>query len=139
MKNDLSSRLPQVGQICKRYNVPHIVNNAYGVQSTKCMHFIQEVGQCTVTVASSPGLPHLQFLIAYSMQNWRGKTWEILLAERSASLVHRLFLSQPLSRCYLGIRLTGSLTPSPGPRPYIATDPSPASCPLQEAGLGPVN
>ena len=61
MKNKLSSRLPQVGQICKRYNVPHIVNNAYGVQSTKCMHFIQEVGQCTVTVASSPGLPHLQF------------------------------------------------------------------------------
>ena len=55
--NSLSCRLPQVGQICKRYNVPHIVNNAYGVQSTKCMHFIQEVGQCTSAVC----------------KKWRGK------------------------------------------------------------------
>ena len=36
-------RLVEVGQICKKYNVPHLVNNAYGVQSTKCMHIIQEV------------------------------------------------------------------------------------------------
>ena len=36
-------RLCEVGQICKKYDVPHIVNNAYGVQSTKCMHIIEEV------------------------------------------------------------------------------------------------
>ena len=35
-------RLPEVGQLCQKYGVPHIVNNAYGVQSSKCMHLIQE-------------------------------------------------------------------------------------------------
>jgi len=29
------------------------------------------------TVASFPGRSHLQYLIAYSMQIWRGKAWEI--------------------------------------------------------------
>jgi hypothetical protein len=36
-------RVVEVGQICKSHNIPHIINNAYGVQSTKCMHFIEEV------------------------------------------------------------------------------------------------
>ena len=36
-------RLEEVAKICKENNVPHIVNNAYGVQSTKCMHLIQQV------------------------------------------------------------------------------------------------
>ena len=36
-------RVVEVGQICKSQNIPHIINNAYGVQSTKCMHFIEEV------------------------------------------------------------------------------------------------
>ena len=34
--------LPDVGKLCKQYNVPHIVNNAYGLQSTKCAHLISE-------------------------------------------------------------------------------------------------
>lgn len=29
--------------MCAKYNIPHIVNNAYGVQSSKCMHLIQQV------------------------------------------------------------------------------------------------
>ncbi len=29
--------------LCQRYDIPHLVNNAYGVQSSKCMHVIQEV------------------------------------------------------------------------------------------------
>ena len=29
--------------ICANYGIPHIVNNAYGVQSSKCMHLIQQV------------------------------------------------------------------------------------------------
>ncbi|ETE57347.1 O-phosphoseryl-tRNA(Sec) selenium transferase, partial [Ophiophagus hannah] len=28
--------------MCAKYNIPHIVNNAYGVQSSKCMHLIQQ-------------------------------------------------------------------------------------------------
>ena len=33
-------------------------------------------------IASFPGLPTVQFLIAYSVQKWRGKTWSILSHER---------------------------------------------------------
>ena len=36
-------RLEEVAKLCKEQNVPHIVNNAYGVQSSKCMHLIQQV------------------------------------------------------------------------------------------------
>ena len=36
-------RLEEVGQICKEHDIPHLVNNAYGVQSSKCMHIINEV------------------------------------------------------------------------------------------------
>ena len=34
--------IPEVARICKEYDIPHITNNAYGLQSTKCMHLIQE-------------------------------------------------------------------------------------------------
>ena len=36
-------RLEEVAKLCKEQNVPHLVNNAYGVQSSKCMHLIQQV------------------------------------------------------------------------------------------------
>ncbi|XP_069374607.1 O-phosphoseryl-tRNA(Sec) selenium transferase isoform X2 [Paralichthys olivaceus] len=35
-------RLEELATICAKYNIPHIVNNAYGVQSSKCMHLIQQ-------------------------------------------------------------------------------------------------
>ena len=35
------------------------------------------VCECGVYVASFPGRSHLQYLIAYSTQIWRGKAWEI--------------------------------------------------------------
>uniref|UniRef100_A0A2K6GTI3 O-phosphoseryl-tRNA(Sec) selenium transferase n=2 Tax=Propithecus coquereli TaxID=379532 RepID=A0A2K6GTI3_PROCO len=35
-------RLEELAVICANYDVPHIVNNAYGVQSSKCMHLIQQ-------------------------------------------------------------------------------------------------
>ena len=38
-------RLPEVAQLSSKYNVPHIVNNAYGVQSSKCMHLLQEASR----------------------------------------------------------------------------------------------
>jgi len=37
----------------------------------------QSVQQQGVWLASFPGLSHLQYLIAYSMQIQRGKAWEI--------------------------------------------------------------
>ncbi|CAB3977134.1 O-phosphoseryl-tRNA(Sec) selenium transferase [Paramuricea clavata] len=38
-------RLEEVAKLCKDKSVPHIVNNAYGVQSTKCMHLIQQAAR----------------------------------------------------------------------------------------------
>uniref|UniRef100_A0A8C4I5G1 O-phosphoseryl-tRNA(Sec) selenium transferase n=1 Tax=Dicentrarchus labrax TaxID=13489 RepID=A0A8C4I5G1_DICLA len=35
-------RLEELAAVCAKYNIPHIVNNAYGVQSSKCMHLIQQ-------------------------------------------------------------------------------------------------
>ena len=34
-----------VAEICHKLNIPHVVNNAYGVQSTKCMHILEEAGK----------------------------------------------------------------------------------------------
>ncbi|KAK8387160.1 hypothetical protein O3P69_018073 [Scylla paramamosain] len=38
-------RLEEVAKICKEHDIPHIVNNAYGLQSTKCLHHIQQAGR----------------------------------------------------------------------------------------------
>ncbi|GAB5570906.1 O-phosphoseryl-tRNA(Sec) selenium transferase isoform X2 [Prionailurus iriomotensis] len=35
-------RLEELAVICADYGIPHVVNNAYGVQSSKCMHLIQQ-------------------------------------------------------------------------------------------------
>lgn len=34
-----------VAKMCNDYNIPHVVNNAYGVQSSKCMHLIQQASR----------------------------------------------------------------------------------------------
>jgi O-phospho-L-seryl-tRNASec:L-selenocysteinyl-tRNA synthase len=34
-----------VAVLCDRHKVAHVVNNAYGVQSTKCMHIIQQASK----------------------------------------------------------------------------------------------
>ncbi|MFT7806305.1 O-phosphoseryl-tRNA(Sec) selenium transferase [Arapaima gigas] len=35
-------RLEELAVICAKHDIPHIVNNAYGVQSSKCMHLIEQ-------------------------------------------------------------------------------------------------
>ncbi|KAL5471528.1 hypothetical protein EMCRGX_G029652 [Ephydatia muelleri] len=35
-------RVEGVALLCKTSGVPHVINNAYGIQSSKCMHAIQE-------------------------------------------------------------------------------------------------
>merc|ERR1719193_315827 len=45
-----------VARICKSKEIPHVVNNAYGVQSSKCTHLIEEanrVGRLDVFVQST--------------------------------------------------------------------------------------
>uniref|UniRef100_A0A674CNY1 O-phosphoseryl-tRNA(Sec) selenium transferase n=1 Tax=Salmo trutta TaxID=8032 RepID=A0A674CNY1_SALTR len=36
-------RLEELATMSAKYDIPHVVNNAYGVQSSKCMHLIQQV------------------------------------------------------------------------------------------------
>lgn len=48
--------LEAVAKMCKDYNIPHVVNNAYGVQSSKCMHLIEKsskIGRIDVYVQST--------------------------------------------------------------------------------------
>lgn len=40
-----SDSVEQVAVLCSRYNIPHIINNAYGLQSSRCMHLIQEAAR----------------------------------------------------------------------------------------------
>lgn len=34
-----------VAELCQKYNTAHIINNAYGVQSSKCMHLIEQASR----------------------------------------------------------------------------------------------
>ncbi|XP_071830497.1 O-phosphoseryl-tRNA(Sec) selenium transferase-like isoform X2 [Apostichopus japonicus] len=49
-------RLDEVAKICKTEDIPHVVNNAYGLQMSKCCHLVQEaarVGRVDVFVQST--------------------------------------------------------------------------------------
>ncbi|RWS00673.1 O-phosphoseryl-tRNA(Sec) selenium transferase-like protein, partial [Dinothrombium tinctorium] len=37
--------IEEIALICSQENIPHIVNNAYGVQSSKCMHLIEQASR----------------------------------------------------------------------------------------------
>lgn len=41
----VSDSLEKVACLCQKYNVPHLVNNAYGLQSTRLMHSIQDASR----------------------------------------------------------------------------------------------
>ncbi|XP_033756838.1 O-phosphoseryl-tRNA(Sec) selenium transferase-like [Pecten maximus] len=38
-------RLEEIGEICKVNDIPHLINNAYGLQCTKCTHLIQQAAR----------------------------------------------------------------------------------------------
>merc|ERR1719204_415951 len=37
--------LPEIALVAKEHDIPHIVNNAYGVQSSKCCYLIDEAAR----------------------------------------------------------------------------------------------
>lgn len=41
----VSDSLEKVACLCQKFNVPHLVNNAYGLQSTRLMHSIQDASR----------------------------------------------------------------------------------------------
>jgi len=46
-----------VAQLCQRHSLPHLTNNAYGLQSSKCLHLVEEAaknsGQYDIFVQSA--------------------------------------------------------------------------------------
>ncbi|XP_052773965.1 O-phosphoseryl-tRNA(Sec) selenium transferase-like [Mya arenaria] len=38
-------RLEEVAVLCKKFTIPHLINNAYGLQSSKCTHLIQQAAR----------------------------------------------------------------------------------------------
>lgn len=40
-----SDSLEHIATLCSRHNIPHLVNNAYGLQSARLMHLIQEAAK----------------------------------------------------------------------------------------------
>jgi O-phospho-L-seryl-tRNASec:L-selenocysteinyl-tRNA synthase len=45
-----SDSLEQIAVLCSRYNIPHLVNNAYGLQSARLMHLIQEAAKYVIII-----------------------------------------------------------------------------------------
>ncbi|CAK8692903.1 unnamed protein product [Clavelina lepadiformis] len=41
----IPDKLEEIAQICKDKEIPHIVNNAYGVQLSKCMHLLNQASK----------------------------------------------------------------------------------------------
>ncbi|XP_064602411.1 LOW QUALITY PROTEIN: O-phosphoseryl-tRNA(Sec) selenium transferase-like [Liolophura sinensis] len=37
--------LEEIGSLCQKYSIPHLVNNAYGVQASKCTHLLQQAAR----------------------------------------------------------------------------------------------
>ena len=36
-------RLEEIAALCLQHDIPHIVNNAYGLQMSNCVHLLQQV------------------------------------------------------------------------------------------------
>ncbi|KAI5706994.1 hypothetical protein M8J75_013288 [Diaphorina citri] len=41
----VADNLDPIAALCQRYNIPHVINNAYGLQSTRLMKLIQEAAR----------------------------------------------------------------------------------------------
>ena len=37
--------LAAVAKLCASREIPHLINNAYGLQSSKCMHLVEEAAK----------------------------------------------------------------------------------------------
>ncbi len=37
--------LEGVTDFCRQMDIPHVINNAYGLQSSKCMHLVEQAGR----------------------------------------------------------------------------------------------
>ena len=52
----LCCRLEEIALICSNHDIPHIVNNAYGLQMSNCVHLLEQVGRycgCVVMLSTN--------------------------------------------------------------------------------------
>jgi len=56
-------RIVELAKICALHGIPHIINNAYGIQSTKCLHLISEAARVGRVDGTSSFAPRLVFCI----------------------------------------------------------------------------
>lgn len=61
----VSDSLEQVALLCQRFNIPHLINNAYGLQSSRCMHLIQEAARFVSLFCCELILQFVNFSDAY--------------------------------------------------------------------------
>lgn len=74
----------QVARICAEFNVPHLVNNAYGLSSTICMGLLTEAhrqGRLDLFVQSTDKnlLVPVRFLDYNNGERLKYGRWEVLL------------------------------------------------------------
>ena len=64
--------LVSVSQICKQFNIPHIVNKAYGLQSSKCCHLINEANRFELfsILKECPKLFNLKYFHFPELVDW---------------------------------------------------------------------
>ena len=43
--NRAADDLPGIARLASARGIPHLINNAYGVQSSKCMYLVEEAGK----------------------------------------------------------------------------------------------
>lgn len=77
--------IPEIAQLCKHYNVPHLVNNAYGVQSSKCCYLIDEAAR----------VGRLDFFVQSTDKNYLVPVGGAIIAGFDRHLVAELSKSYP--------------------------------------------
>eukprot|EP01125_Pyxidicula_operculata_P010066 TRINITY_DN3312_c0_g1_i1.p1 TRINITY_DN3312_c0_g1~~TRINITY_DN3312_c0_g1_i1.p1 ORF type:complete len:358 (+),score=69.82 TRINITY_DN3312_c0_g1_i1:672-1745(+) len=89
----------EVSQICKANNVYHLINNAYGIQDTKCCHVINEacrLGQVDIVVQSTDKnfmVPVGGAILCSPDKEWIERVSKLYPGRASASSVIDLFIT----------------------------------------------
>eukprot|EP00095_Tigriopus_kingsejongensis_P010687 snap_masked-scaffold261_size233860-processed-gene-1.22 protein:Tk10687 transcript:snap_masked-scaffold261_size233860-processed-gene-1.22-mRNA-1 annotation:"o-phosphoseryl-trna selenium transferase" len=78
--------LPAVARLARTHQIPHLVNNAYGIQSSKCMHLLEESGRI--------GGPHHVF-VQSTDKNFMVPVGGAIIAGFDKSWIRRISQSYP--------------------------------------------
>lgn len=113
-------RVVEIAQLCQKYEIGHIINNAYGLQATKCTHLINEatrVGRVDAFVQSTDKVLmifHWYFpLIVHFLKNFMVPVGGAIIAGHNEKFIEAVSKSYPGSvdfcRSELGIFIRSPL------------------------------